>query len=1489
MAMPIVSVFVSSTWLDLQPERAAVEHVLNQLRETKLSGMEYFGSQSEDTRETSLAEVDRSDLYLGVIGGRYGSGITEAEYDRARQRGLKCIIFFKAEEAVPASERGGEPEKYDKLARFKSKLKTNHIVGEPFRTPEQLALGVMASLHRWLVDEHLPGVTARGAADSSADRIGSDAMRGMISALLEGIQRVRADYSVRIKNFCAEYLGSEGKLVPFGGRDRELRYLDDWLADEQRSPYLLLTAPAGRGKSALLLRWARALTAQGCLEVVFIPVSARFRTNLASAVFGSMAARLAEVHGERLAYSDAEDWRALCTAYLARAVPADKKLIVVLDGIDEASDWEIGADIFSPDPPAGLRVVVSARAGPDDKQAGWLAKLGWTDTALAERITLDQLDFEGFAGLLRSDKFLSQLLARQPEIEQQLFATTGGDPLLLSLYLQEVRAQTARGAGPIMFADVPKGLPGVLSLWERDLRERLKGAAEGTLVAAQRLCSVLAAAFGPLRRVDLHEMCGEKIGSWALDAAVDALARFLVGEGETNGYAFTHPRLAQHFFDRLAERERRELDQQFVTWGRRAISGIELNAGSARAVAPYLVQYLAAHMQRSNAPIDELLALLSAGWKDACFAAEATYSKFVGDVAMVRLALVTHDRKLVAQGSRPRYLGEEFLCMLCDASTRSHSNNLTGFVLTAALAADLITLQQCIQLVEHRSRYSVGSKKDLLVFVLEHLPVLRDTLGPLVVQSLEREYPLAHIDSSTVWAYREVLPVLGERARAPVVAHIAHWIEERWRALCQLADSDNTAARTLLDDFDVMPSGPTFGCIRAFLEPYRARLLADLYVEALRRVGYSLSTVPPQDAVDLLPALAPEKQMELLDAWFDEKCESNLTVVAGALWSFDNELPAMLKRRYGAVVARRLESQPVEQLDGKASDLLLLALRWCDPADVTPLVQNLGSIIRRQLGGDRHAVQWAKSFVKWLPLNLRESAALTLIDELAAENLDDDILRLVLAHRHLIDELRRARFAEAARQADDGTRSAWLATEALLGANPNVDLARQAWQLALKIGDSKVHARAYAAFAADAPAPLREKCVQGLIATLPWATDGGAKQAGGTGNPLTDERDILEILLAAQSLASPEERDRMHSQAVQQLDDGLRARYRLERAARFEPEAMPSQAAEALTDIAAVSDTQSRADTLVWTRRLVPDIMIEQWAQCARAMADNSEMVRLVAELLPRLPEATRPEWRDWVISVAQGRVDDPVLVEALATACALLPAGQGLTATQAIFEQLLASLMALRNPDREHFSPALALQAILWSLTLERQGHLIEALEHATDPSKVRDCLSIVAGRLDPSLVERALALARASGASERAQLLLALAARCENERRLPLQREALLMAAESREVESVFLAELSAFEVAPLADAIVAMARARPRVPDSSSWLPVLRHATSFSLDQLFDIWEAVLSGSTRDSRQFALAHASDIAWLIDTLGGAEARHACAEAVLAATTWWP
>jgi len=109
--MPItLNIFVSSTWLDLQPEREAVERTLQKLRTTKFVGMEYFGSRDEDTRRASLSEVDRCQIYVGIFGGRYGSGITEEEYRRARslKPPLPCLIYLKDEEAISEARRAQE-------------------------------------------------------------------------------------------------------------------------------------------------------------------------------------------------------------------------------------------------------------------------------------------------------------------------------------------------------------------------------------------------------------------------------------------------------------------------------------------------------------------------------------------------------------------------------------------------------------------------------------------------------------------------------------------------------------------------------------------------------------------------------------------------------------------------------------------------------------------------------------------------------------------------------------------------------------------------------------------------------------------------------------------------------------------------------------------------------------------------------------------------------------------------------------------------------------------------------------------------------------------------------------------------------------------------------------------------------------------------------------------------------------------------------------
>jgi hypothetical protein len=181
-------VFVSSTWKDLKPEREAVETALQRMRETKFVGMEYFGSRDEDTRRASLEEVDCCQIYIGIFGKRYGSGITEEEYRRAHEKGLKCFIYFKDESTIKPEELETDPENIVKLENLKKellRLNSGHTIGPEFKNPDDLAAKITADLHRWIMD-----------------------------LFVYGISSLTNDYSVRIRNFITEYLGTPEQPVP---------------------------------------------------------------------------------------------------------------------------------------------------------------------------------------------------------------------------------------------------------------------------------------------------------------------------------------------------------------------------------------------------------------------------------------------------------------------------------------------------------------------------------------------------------------------------------------------------------------------------------------------------------------------------------------------------------------------------------------------------------------------------------------------------------------------------------------------------------------------------------------------------------------------------------------------------------------------------------------------------------------------------------------------------------------------------------------------------------------------------------------------------------------------------------------------------------------------------------------------------------------------------------------------------------------------------
>lgn len=150
--MQNLPVFVSSTFTDLQPYRAAVREALHRL-EVVVRGMEYFGALPETPKDECLRIVRGCRAYVGVFAMRYGSvdpesgkSFTHLEYEEAQRQKLPSLIYLMNEErqpVLPANVDVGASG--EKLRELKVQLRKNHVVSA-FTTPEDLAARISQDL-----------------------------------------------------------------------------------------------------------------------------------------------------------------------------------------------------------------------------------------------------------------------------------------------------------------------------------------------------------------------------------------------------------------------------------------------------------------------------------------------------------------------------------------------------------------------------------------------------------------------------------------------------------------------------------------------------------------------------------------------------------------------------------------------------------------------------------------------------------------------------------------------------------------------------------------------------------------------------------------------------------------------------------------------------------------------------------------------------------------------------------------------------------------------------------------------------------------------------------------------------------------------------------------------------------------------------------------------------------------------------------------------
>lgn len=134
-----LQVFISSTYIDLKDERqAAVEAILDAGHIP--AGMELFKAGNDDQLKTIKRWIDESDVYLLILGGRYGSvetqsekSYTHLEYEYALEMGMPvfaCVLtdsWLYSKAAQIGADSVFEKLQQDKYKEFKQFVHTKVI------------------------------------------------------------------------------------------------------------------------------------------------------------------------------------------------------------------------------------------------------------------------------------------------------------------------------------------------------------------------------------------------------------------------------------------------------------------------------------------------------------------------------------------------------------------------------------------------------------------------------------------------------------------------------------------------------------------------------------------------------------------------------------------------------------------------------------------------------------------------------------------------------------------------------------------------------------------------------------------------------------------------------------------------------------------------------------------------------------------------------------------------------------------------------------------------------------------------------------------------------------------------------------------------------------------------------------------------------------------------------------------------------------------
>jgi hypothetical protein len=542
---------------------------------------------------------------------------------------------------------------------------------------------------------------------------------------------------------------TDSGAVPFGGRGDEFNILDQWLDDEKAEARFVLAAPAGRGKSALLVRWINRLLESGRVgsaearwNLAFVPISMQFGTNLPDVFYGALAARLSEILGHNLEpapiIAPEAYYRSKCSELLDIAVGKQRPILVVIDGVDEALGARFDARWFSPHCGSRLRLLVSAGLLVGDRNAtDWAKRLEWTSRGCVRTHDLRTLDPGNVRDLLRKAGAPVDVLASRPEIVNRLHRLSEeGEPLVLSLYIKDLYERKNLSERPeetarLITEDLNRVIkPGLIGYFEDRMRRQTQAwhqeREKGTVIDEETLkayLAVLACAYAPLTSEELGELvqrAHEVKPTLQVEGTLYPLRRFIFGSGrqkqetEEVGYILSHPRLGEFIREYLDHSPIQRTRQAFAQWGCDILHQLDHGQLPPARVSPYLLQSLTQHFVDVDAPATEFMSLVEEGWLRAWETFEGGYRGFSRDVERVR--------EIVAQkpAAGQPVCAWQIRCRLVQSSLASVGSSVPPELLVECVKHGVLSLSQALYLLQYQSSFS---RLEALTALAPRLPV----------------------------------------------------------------------------------------------------------------------------------------------------------------------------------------------------------------------------------------------------------------------------------------------------------------------------------------------------------------------------------------------------------------------------------------------------------------------------------------------------------------------------------------------------------------------------------------------------------------------------------------------------------------------------------------------------------------------------------------------------------------------------------------------